>query len=221
MTNSDTTPSVFYGKGFPSTTDDTSHVGQTGHDSQTTWNRFFIKYRSPCVQLMECTYPQWKSEAEDIFQRVTIRLFKTPEIVHRKPTDKFRTVLCKLCIREMRRLHNPHREAAIMRFLKQPFYVLFLSRTDSEKTMEKLKDLIDMIREDLLDEDYVNGRHFRHLDERKLTLWREIQQSGESCTAVANRLGLATRQVNRAKSEIDRFVCKETLAIARKLEYLD
>ena len=202
---------------FKKTTERTSHVGQAGYDTSENWERFFAKYKDSCVVFLETKYPQWKADAEDVFMMAVGEIRRDPRIINRSPDASFRSVLANICRKFMWRLHNPHRETAVRRFvgwlrtLAQPG-----SRTWNPEVMRKIKDIIHFIRNDLLRPDYENGRFFSRLNKRQLDLWRLAQLSDLSDTDLAIQLGVSYKELNRAKNAIDRRIIEESAKIARE-----
>ena len=97
---------------FRTTTPKSSNVGRPGFEQRENWQRFFDKYRAPCIEFVEHKYPFCKPDSEDVFMRVAERIMANPSVTNRKPGDTFRTVLCNLCIREIFRMHHPKRQEA-------------------------------------------------------------------------------------------------------------
>ena len=205
---------------FRTTTPRTSRVGQPPYDNAETWNRFFAKYRQPCLDFVRLKYPAWQSDAEDVFMRVVERIAKDPFLTNRKPNASFRTVLCNLCIREIGRLHNPHRERAVRRFLRQPLDIIVPGLRRESAAHERLGELAVFIRNDLMDPDYVNGRFYEPLDEEQLGIWRQVQQLATSVPKAAAILGLKRWTVYRAVNPINRWIRKEAHRLAVRLDYL-
>ena len=205
---------------FRTTTPRTSRVGQGPYTNDETWNRFFAKYRRSCIDFIRLKYPAWQSDAEDVFMRVAERISRDPLLTSRKPGDTFRTVLCNLCIREIGRLHNPHRERAIRRFRSQPLDVILPGLRRKSPDAERLAELAAFIRNDLLDPDYVNGRFYEPLDEEKFGIWRQVQRLGTSVPKAAKTLGLGRWTVYRAVNPINRWIGNEARKLAVRLDYL-
>jgi len=207
---------------FKETTDDTGNVGKPDHDSNRTWERFYAKYRAECLAVIRSKYPQWAGEAEDVFQRVAQLIDKKPDITNRRPGAKFRTVLCRLCTREMRRIHHPEHEKAVKTFARLPLPVLRNILHPRSASNSRIEDLALFIRDDMLNPDYENGRYFESLDEEDLSLWRHVQLE-PTCNAseVARRLGLDYSRVNRAKNRINRWIKGQAEKMARELDDLD
>ena len=205
---------------FRTTTPRTSRVGQPPYDNAETWNRFFAKYRRSCIDFIRLKYPAWQSDAEDVFMRVAERISRDPLLTSRKPGDTFRTVLCNLCIREIGRLHNPHRERAIRRFRSQPLDIILPGLRRKSPEAERLAELAAFVRNDLLDPDYVNGRFYEPLDEEKLGIWRQVQRLGTSVPKAAKTLGLGRWTVYRAVNPINRWIGNEARKLAVRLDYL-
>ena len=205
---------------FRTTTPRTSHVGQGPYANDETWNRFFAKYRRSCIDFIRLKYPDWQSDAEDVFMRVAERISRDPLLTSRKPGDTFRTVLCNLCIREIGRLHNPHRERAIRRFRSQPLDIILPRLRRKSPEAERLAELAAFIRNDLLDPDYVNGRFYEPLDEEKFGIWRQVQRLGTSVPKAAKTLGLGRWTVYRAVNPINRWIGNEARKLAVRLDYL-
>ena len=205
---------------FRTTTPRTSHVGQDPYANDETWNRFFAKYRQSCMDFIRLKYPAWQSDAEDVFMRVAERIAKEPLLTTRKPGDTFRTVLCNLCIREIGRLHNPHREKAVRRFRRQPLDIILPGLHRKSAEAERLAELATFIRNDLMDPDYVNGRFYEALDEEKFGIWRQVQQLNTTVPKAAEALGLKRWTVYRAVNPINRWIRNETRKLALRLDYL-
>ena len=205
---------------FRTTTPRTSRVGQGPYANDETWNRFFAKYRRSCIDFIRLKYPAWQSDAEDVFMRVAERISRDPLLTSRKPGDTFRTVLCNLCIREIGRLHNPHRERAIRRFRSQPLDVILPGLRRKSPEAERLAELAAFIRNDPLDPDYVNGRFYEPLDEEKFGIWRQVQRLGTSVPKAAKTLGLGRWTVYRAVNPINRWIGNEARKLAVRLDYL-
>ena len=205
---------------FRTTPPRTSHVGQGPYANDETWNRFFAKYRRSCIDFIRLKYPAWQSDAEDVFMRVAERISRDPLLTSRKPGDTFRTILCNLCIREIGRLHNPHRERAIRRFRSQPLDVILPGLRRKRPEAARLAELAAFIRNDLLDPDYVNGRFYEPLDEEKFGIWRQVQRLGTSVPKAAKTLGLGRWTVYRAVNPINRWIGNEARKLAVRLDYL-
>lgn len=207
---------------FKETTEDTGNVGRPGHDSDRTWDRFYAKYRTECIAVVKSKYPQWANEAEDVFQRVAQLIDRKPGITNRRPGARFRTVLCRLCTREMRRLHHPDHERAVKTFASQPLSTLRNILHPRSSSNARLEELVLFIRDDMLDPNYENGRHFESLDEEELSLWRHVQLDPTcNASAVARRLGLDYSKVNRAKNSVNRWIKAQAKKMAQELQYLD
>ena len=205
---------------FRTTTPRTSHVGQGPYANDETWNRFFAKYRRSCIDFIRLKYPAWQSDAEDVFMRVAERISRDPLLTSRKPGDTFRTVLCNLCIREIGRLHNPHRERAIRRFRSQPLDFILPGLRRKSPEAERLAELAAFIRNDLLDPDYENGRFYEPLVAEKFGIWRQVQRLGTSVPKAAKTLGLGRWTVYRAVNPINRWIGNEARKLAVRLDYL-
>lgn len=209
---------------FRTTTEDTGNVGKPGHDTDGTWQRFYAKYRESCVALLRHDYPQWADEAEDVFQRVAQLIHSQPAITNRKPNDRFRTVLCNLCTREMTCLHRPTREKARRRFAGlSPAYLFNLlhpSRPDAGRTKATPEDLALFIAEDMMDDGYENGRHFGELDERQFAIWRLIMRTESRRPAEAvRRFGIERNEAYRAFSGINGWIRRQAMQLAEELRY--
>ena len=205
---------------FRTTTPRSSNVGRPGFEQRENWQRFFDKYRSPCIKFVASKYPFCKPDAEDVFMRVAERIMANPCVTNRKPGDTFRTVLCNLCIREIGRLHNPHREKAVRRFRRQPLDIILPGLHRKSAEAERLAELATFIRNDLMDPDYVNGRFYEPLDEEKFGIWRQVQRLGTTAPKAAEILGLKRWTVYRAVNPINRWIRNEAYKLALRLGYL-
>lgn len=211
---------------FRTTSDDTGNIGRPGHDTERTWQKFYAKYRNSCITFLQHDYPQWANEAEDVFQRVALLIHGNPNITNRKPNDRFRTILCNLCTREMTRLHHPARETAKKRFASfSPSYLLGLlhpSRPRGDRSRAMLEDIVLFICEDMMDADYENGRYFKELDERQLGIWRLIQRTESRRPAEAVRkFGIERNEAYRAFTVINKWIRSHARQIADEIHYLD
>ena len=95
---------------FDKTTNDSSNVGRRGHRSPRTWAKWYAKYGPPLVQFIGFRRSKWKDEAPDVVQEVAAMIADDPYITDRGEEDKYRTVLCRLCIKVIDGKHNAHRE---------------------------------------------------------------------------------------------------------------
>ena len=211
---------------FKETTEDTGSVGKPGHDSDGTWTRFYAKYRAECIAVLKSKYPQWANEAEDVFQRVALLIHNNPAITNRKPNDRFRTVLCNLCTREITCLHRPTRETAKRRFTRlSPAYLLHLlhpSRPGNGQAKARLEDIVLFICEDMMSDDYENGRYFKELDERQFGIWRLIQRTESRRPAEAVRkFGIERNEAYRAYADINSWIRRQAMLLAKEINYLD
>jgi len=199
-----------------------SHIGQPGYDKPEDWQHFFEKYRESCITILRVKYPQFKNDAEDAWMMAVEDIKRDWKIVNRKPDDSFRAVLTNICIKFMRRLHNPHRAPAIRKHLT---WLRVRAQAGSLKSdplvMKRVADIIRFIRNDLLDPNYQNGRYFKHLKAAELDLWRFVQQSDLSDTDLSIQLGVPYKRLNRAKNNIDQIIIDEAIKIAKDHEILD
>ena len=58
---------------FRTTTPKSSNVGRPGFEQRENWQRFFDKYRAPCIEFVEHKYPFCKPDSEDVFMRLHLR----------------------------------------------------------------------------------------------------------------------------------------------------
>ena len=211
---------------FRTTTPKSSNVGRPGFEQRENWQRFFDKYRAPCIEFVEHKYPFCKPDSEDVFMRVAERIMANPSVTNRKPGDTFRTVLCNLCIREIFRMHHPKRQEAERRFNRQPVFVTvphLFHRKSLRRT--RLEEIALFVEADLRSPEYVNGMYYEPIDEDKLSLWCQIQALKADCPEMtygeaAERLGLSRRTVYRALQTLHRHIRRETYRIAASLDYL-
>jgi len=207
---------------FPNTTDDTGNIGKPGHDGERSWNRFVAKYKTPVTDLLTDKYPQYSAEAEDAFFKASERIFDNPAITCRKPNDSFRSVLSNLCVRELLRPYNPHRQAAVKRFCNYLLVKLQPSRLPTDGFQrERILEIIRFIRSDMMDPDYENGRFFKRFNRKKLDLWRQAQRADTTDAELARQLGLPYHEVNRARLSVDKWIVEEAMRTARQLGVLD
>jgi len=207
---------------FPNTTDDTGNIGKPGHDGERSWNRFVAKYQTPVIEFLTDKYPQYAAEAEDAFFKASERIFGCPSITSRKPDDTFRTVLANLCIKELLRPYNQHRQTAIRRFYKHLLVKLQPSRLPTDGIRrERILEIIRFIRSDMMDPNYENGRFFRRFNQEKLDLWRQAQHADTTDAELARRLGRPYHEINRAHLSIDKWIVEEAIRNARQLGILD
>lgn len=142
-------------------------------------------------------------------------IFRDPNIIKRGADDSFRSVLTNICVKWLLRKHDVHRETAIRRFFDRLSVTLQPSRNTWNPNIQKrILKIYEFVRADLLRPDYENGRYFSHLSKDKLDLWREVERSGLSDTAVSRRLGKPVKQVNRATNYINRWIFREVVKIA-------
>lgn len=211
---------------FRTTTPKSSNVGRPGFEQRENWQRFFDKYRAPCIEFVEHKYPFCKPDSEDVFMRVAERIMANPSVTNRKPGDTFRTVLCNLCIREIFRMHHPKRQEAERRFNRQPVFVTvphLFHRKSIRRT--RLEEIALFVEADLRSPEYVNGMYYEPIDEDKLSLWCQIQSLKADCPKMtygeaAERLGLSRWTVYRALQTLHRHIRRETYRIAASLDYL-
>ena len=211
---------------FEETTEDSSRVGHPGHDSAHSWQHFDAKYREDCIAFMQENFSKWAQDAEDAFQCVEQEIARHRDLIPLRRTCKFRTILCKLCVKQLYRIHNEHREEAVRKFNSQPRHVLSQilhpRRTAAERETEKLADVIAAVREAILDRDFDNGRHFGHLNERDLSLWTQVQLADtDNVAEIARRLGISRFKLSHAVRGIDSQILKIAMKTAEELHYFD
>jgi len=207
---------------FPNTTDDTGNIGKPGHDGERSWNRFVAKYKSPVIDLLTDKYPQYAAEAEDAFFKASERIFGCPSVTNRKTDGSFRTVLTNLCIKELLRPYNPHRQTAVKRFCNYLKVKLQPSRLPTDGIRrERILEIIRFIRSDMMDPNYENGRFFRRFNQEKLDLWQQAQRAGTTDAELARQLGRPYHEINRARLSIDKWIVEEAIRVARQLRALD
>lgn len=211
---------------FKKTSDDTSHVGQPGHDLDPTWTKFYAKYKEPCMKITAYIFPQWASETEDVFQRVVMRISKTPRVTKRKPNVKFRTVLCKLCIKEMRLIHTKHRDDAIVNFWSQSmhfvWHCLHPGKSLRGDVRPSIKDIIAYIREDLLVPGVENGPYYEGLDKTALGTWRLVQHSKKGMPGeIARKLKRYRSDIKEQTDKVNHWIKAQAKLVARDLDYMN
>jgi len=182
-----------YWKIFDTTTSTrSSSIGQPGFDDNADWIHFFDKYRNRCLRFARARFPSRPDLAEDALQDVSAKIRVNPNILHRKPSKRFRAVIATL-------VRNAVVEA--LRKEKSDRLDVYVEQTEAfrenfdtqERNRHRLRILvIDFIRRDLMREDYENGRFALEHDTLDLDIWRARQREDASDSSVAREMGFSS-----------------------------
>lgn len=206
---------------FDKTTNDSSNVGKRGHKSPRTWAKWYAKYGPPLVKFIGFRRSKWKDEAPDVVQEVAAMIAGDPYITDRGADDKYRTVLCRLCIKVIDGKHNAHRETAERRYAEHLLVAQQPTRNDRSEARRQLLDFIGIIRRNLMDGKYDVGRYFPDVNLNDLDLWREVQLHEGNVSATARDLGRDRRTIQGACDRVEREIALRAEERAKKLGYIE
>ena len=202
---------------FPPTTERSSHIGLEGRGFEADWRHFLDKYRTACLRFARRCCPNRPDLAEDAFSNVVAKIVTNPTVVRRKPSVRFRSVLSTLLRNAVVDLIRRERPAARARY-EQLTDAAHADRTTPDCDRRRRQLLaIDLIQQDLLREDYENGRFSREFNSLDLDIWRALQEDGETLASVARRMHLPVWKVHAASKRTSERIREEAAAFLAAL----
>lgn len=198
---------------MPTTTPRSSHVGQPGYDSKENWQRFVDKYRERLLQFGYRHYPGHRDMVEDVLQSTLEQIFLNPFILAYKPPAHFRSFLIQVYNRTFQTALRKQREQSRKRYLESTAALREETATQDCDVRRMQLLAIGMIRENLLDPDYPNGRFTPEYPSLDRMVWQALQEKGATIRSVARRLGLSVWTVFKCNQRVERRIVAEARAL--------
>ena len=206
---------------FGTTTEDSSNVGKKDHQSSKTWQKWYAKYREPCIRFIALKRPQWKNEAEDVVQRVAAKIAGDPYITDRGKDDTYRTVICNMCLTELSRIHNQHRAEAERKYNRLTAVHVANSHMTKTRAEERILEFTRIQRNNLLDKSYDIEKYYPSLRLKELGIWSIVEENDGNISAAVRRLGLTWREVDKAVKHVQDEIGARVIERAKALGYVE
>ena len=205
------------GRFFPPTTPRSSNIGQPGYDSNEHWQHFLDKYRAKILQFGRRHYAHRLDMVEDVFEDMVAKILTNPNVTSREPSVRFRSVLIRLYRNAFADAVRNLKENSHDNYMKNtaPFSPNFATQDCDRHRLRLLT--VDVIRRDLLRDDYENGRFAKEYRPSDLMIWRNLQQEDTTYVTVASQMKISLWKVFAANRRVEQRIRLDAEALLTSL----